>query len=58
MLVLSRREGERIIIKCKDVSFSFTIQQVIRNKVRIAFDAPKDVIINREEVETKKKIKK
>lgn len=47
MLVLSRKEGERIVVNGNIV---ITVASVDRGKVRLAIEAPKDVPIHREEV--------
>ena len=58
MLVLSRLKDEKIIIYLKDctsnqptsILATITIIEIKGNKVRLGFEAPKDVIIHREEV--------
>jgi carbon storage regulator len=47
MLVLSRKEGESIVI---DGSITLTIKKVRGNRVTLTFDAPKDVKILRGEL--------
>lgn len=47
MLSLSRREGESIFIG-EDVKV--TVHRISGNQVRLSFDAPDDVVIDREEV--------
>lgn len=47
MLVLSRKEGETI---CIGDNIRITVLNVRGDKVRLAFDAPKDVAVHREEV--------
>jgi carbon storage regulator len=47
MLVLGRRPGEKIAIGENVV---ITVCDILRGKVRIGIDAPKDVVIRREEV--------
>lgn len=49
-LVLTRREGEIVDVKVGDVQFSITVSDLDRNKIRLCFDAPADVIIDRREV--------
>ena len=51
MLVLTRNISEVIVIKHNDILISFKILEVRGNKIRIGFIAPKDIIINRFEVE-------
>lgn len=48
MLVLRRKVGESIII---NHNVRVTVHQVIGNTIRLAIDAPKDVSVNREELE-------
>jgi carbon storage regulator len=47
MLVLSRKRGERILI---GPNIEMIIVDISGNKVRLAFDAPQDVSIHRQEV--------
>ena len=47
MLVLSRKKNERIII---NDNITITVVDVRGDKVRLGFEAPKDVQIHREEV--------
>lgn len=47
MLILSRKEGQRIIIRDDIV---ITIVEIHRDRVRIGFEAPNDVTVHREEV--------
>jgi carbon storage regulator len=47
MLVLSRKPGEKIVI-CDNITI--TVVSVIGNKVRLAFEAPNQVRIMREEL--------
>lgn len=51
MLVLSRKEKERIFIGDNVV---VTVIEINGNKVRLGIGAPKDVPVNREEVQTRK----
>lgn len=48
MLVLSRKIGEKILIG-KDITL--VVVEVDRGKVRLGFDAPRDVTILREELQ-------
>lgn len=48
MLVLRRKVGESIII---NHNVRVTVHQIIGNTIRLAIDAPKDVSVNREELE-------
>jgi len=51
MLVLSRRKDESVIIRLPDgTTIQVMITAVHGDKVRIGFNAPKEVIILREEV--------
>jgi carbon storage regulator len=47
MLILSRKRGERIVI---GTNIEMTITEIRGNRVRLAFVAPRDVSIVREEV--------
>jgi len=47
VLVLSRKRGERIVI---GPNIELTVVDIGENKVRLAFDAPRDVSIHREEI--------
>jgi carbon storage regulator len=47
MLVLSRKEGERVVVGGRIV---VTVVEVHGDRVRLAFDAPPEVPIHREEV--------
>lgn len=49
MLVLSRKSGESFVI-CGHEDFRITITKIERGQVFIGFDAPKDVVIFREEL--------
>ncbi len=57
MLVLSRRYGEKVYIKvmpgqvpAEGLEIVVTVVDIDRGKVRIGFNAPKEVAIAREEV--------
>jgi carbon storage regulator len=50
MLVLSRKEGEKIIV---GDTIKVTVLEIRGNKVRLGFDAPDDVQIYRDEVAQK-----
>lgn len=47
MLILTRRPGERVHVGDR---VTFTILRVTGNAVRIGFDAPRDVQIDRHEI--------
>ena len=47
MLVLSRKRGERIVI---GPNIELTVVDIRGNRVRLAFDAPRDVSIHRQEI--------
>jgi len=51
MLILTRRIGERLIIN--DGEIILTVLGVKGNQIRLGLDAPKDVIIHREEIHNK-----
>lgn len=48
MLVLSRKVGEKVVI---GGDITVTVIEVRGDKVRLGFLAPKDVTVNREEVQ-------
>lgn len=55
MLVISRREGESVIIGDVDSPIgSVRVAGVVGGKVRLAFEFPRDVEINRPELAAKK----
>lgn len=54
MLVLSRKLGERVLVA---PNVWVTIVDIDRNKVRLGFDAPREVSIVREENLTAEQIK-
>lgn len=47
MLVLSRRLNEKIVI---NGNITITVVEIDRGKIRLGIDAPKDVLIFREEL--------
>ena len=50
MLVLKRREGERVRIVVGAVEAWVTVYDIDRGHVRLGFDAPEEVVIEREEI--------
>ena len=50
MLILTRRVGETLII---DDKIKVTVLGVRGHQVRLGIDAPKDVVVHREEIHTK-----
>lgn len=51
-LVLSRKLDERIRLQFDDeTSVLITVKRIDRNQVRLLFDAPKEVIIQRSELD-------
>lgn len=51
MLVLSRKAMESIIISVGDVRIVVRVNEIRCDRARLAFDAPPDVRIFREEIE-------
>ena len=54
MLVLSRKVEQKIVI---DKNIVVTILSVSGDKVKIGIEAPKDVSVNRQEIEEKLRLK-
>ena len=52
MLVLSRKENESIII---NENIKIVVARIQRGKVRLGFEAPKDVPVRRQELHTELK---
>lgn len=51
MLVLSRKRGEPIVIRCADGSYiRMTVVEIKSDRVRVGFQAHKDIAIHREEL--------
>ena len=50
MLVLSRKKNESVII---DDNIQVTIVEVRGDKVRLGINAPKDIVVHREEIAQK-----
>ena len=50
MLVLARQRGEKCIIDCHGVLIEVSVVDIRGDKVRLAFSAPRDVTIHRQEV--------
>lgn len=50
MLVFSRKKNEAVLVKVGDVTVRVIVSSIEHGKVRIGFDAPKEVNILREEV--------
>jgi carbon storage regulator len=50
MLVLTRKEQEKVIIYTSDGDIEITINRIDGNQVRLGFDAPENVDIEREEL--------
>jgi len=48
MLVLTRNEGQRLIIGDKEMII--TVLGISKNQVRIGINAPKHVVVHREEI--------
>jgi carbon storage regulator len=47
MLVLSRKPGERIVI---GRSMVLTVVEISGNRVRLAFEGPREITVHREEI--------
>lgn len=53
MLILTRRIGETVDITIDDRIVSVSIMAVKGNQVRMGFEAPRDIVINRREISDK-----
>ena len=51
MLVLTRRKGEAVVI---DDRVRVSVISLSRNRVRLAIEAPKDIVVDREEIHNAK----
>lgn len=58
MLVITRRPGEWVVITVGDVEIRMQLNEFIRGKIRLSFDAPRSVQIDREEVHERKLMEK
>ena len=50
MLILSRCSNESVTITVRGVTIRIRVNDILRNKVRIAIDAPKEVHVVRSEL--------
>lgn len=50
MLVLSRKKNEAVVIGKDDNQIELVIVEIRGDKVRLGFDAPKDIPIHRREI--------
>ena len=50
MLILSRYSNESVTITVRGVTIRIRVNDILRNKVRIAIDAPKEVHVVRSEL--------
>lgn len=50
MLVLKRRDGERIVVTVGDVRIVLTVLKSSAGRAAIGLDAPRDVLVAREEL--------
>lgn len=50
MLVLGRHENERICLSYPGGEIRLTVVQIRGDKVRLGFDAPDEVVVDREEI--------
>jgi carbon storage regulator len=53
MLILMRRPGETI---CIGNDITVTVMSLDRNRVRIGVNAPRDVVVDRQEIAEKKRL--
>lgn len=52
MLTLTRKRGQSVVIDCPGGPVEVRVQEIERGKVRLSFDAPRDVKIYRNELLT------
>ena len=50
MLILSRKQGERIVLTMGDLKVEVLVTDILNDRVKIGIDAPSEVKIHREEV--------
>ena len=50
MLVLSRKRNESIVVTVQGIDITIVIVEIRGDKVRLGFEAPKEVDIHRQEV--------
>lgn len=53
MLILSRREGEKIIITIGNIAVEVAPIEINRNQVKMGINAPPSVTVHREEIAAK-----
>lgn len=51
MLVLSRKKDERVVITCGDTQIEVMVIEIRGDKVKIGFEAPRNVAIHRQEIQ-------
>jgi carbon storage regulator CsrA len=54
MLILGVAEGERVLLDCGTYTVAVMVTGVDRGRVQLGFDAPRCVVIDREEVAERK----
>jgi carbon storage regulator CsrA len=55
-LVLSRKKREKVVINTSDGDITITVVELSSALVKLAFDSPRHIPINREEIAKKKGI--
>lgn len=54
MLVLTRKHGQSVVVKFGDRTVVLTVGETRDGRTKLLFDAPKDVAINRYELEAER----
>ena len=50
MLILSRKNREVVVIQVGDITIRVSVNKIEQGKVRLAFEAPDHVFVDREEI--------
>lgn len=50
MLILSRKQGERIVLTMGNLKVEVLVTDILNDRVKLGIDAPSEVKIHREEV--------
>jgi len=58
MLRINRKAGQSIIISVEDIEIVVTVDEICRSEVRMSVQAPRSVIVDRDEIHRKKLMEK